>query len=224
MSDPKHITNYHANEKEVLRLLAIHEELTGTGPGRRHNVQILNKSAIVLLTAMWEAFVEDLAEAALEFMIDNASDHNAFPPHILERVGGLHNGIKAWDLAGTGWKHALRNNLREVLARTVGTLNTPKTAQVNDLFDKTIGLKNIAGMWRWQGSPSKKVSARLDELVTLRGSIAHRVTAVHNVGKSDVRHAGELIHRIGAISSNAVRAHVIRQIKKPPWGEYHADV
>jgi hypothetical protein len=224
MAEPKHIKNYHANEREVLRLLEIHEQLTGTGPGRRHEVQVLHKSAIVLLTAAWEAFVEDLAEGALRFMINNARDHTVFPQPVLERVASSHNGIKAWNLAGQGWKQALRDHLKHVLARTTGTLNTPKTAQVDELFEKTIGMVGLSATWRWKGSTPAKAASKLDDMVTLRGSIAHRVLAARDVGKAEVRQAAWFVLRIGSASSNAIRQHVRSRTGKYPWTEYFPEI
>lgn len=216
-SSPKHIKNLLENGEEVLRLVAIHEQLTGTGPGRRHNVQILNKTAIVLLIATWEAFVEDLAEGALQFLIHNATDHNAFPRNVLEIIGASRGGLKAWDLAGEGWKQVLRDNFKEIVNRTIRSFNSPKTTQVNDLFEKTIGLVKISSSWRWQGAKSEMTSKKLDELVSLRGEIAHRVKATREVHKGDVRNAEDLIVRICTASSNAVRAHVEQRVGKAPW-------
>src|ERR1700692_2663858 len=99
---PPHIDNLIANVREVNRLLEIHSQITTPGPGHKHAVQVLHKSAIVLLIACWEAFVEDLAAKALEAMIHGAPDHSVFPPDVLERVANKHHGMKAWDLAGTG--------------------------------------------------------------------------------------------------------------------------
>ena len=60
------------NLSEIARLLEIHKEISGPGPGYKHNVQVLNKSAIVLLLACWEAYVEDLAESAFNFMLSKS--------------------------------------------------------------------------------------------------------------------------------------------------------
>jgi hypothetical protein len=213
---PKHIANFVANGEEVMRLVGIHEQLTGTGTGRRYNVQILNKSAIVLITATWEAFVEDLAQDGLEFMISSAPAHKVFPQKVLEQVVKGKSAMDAWDLAGDGWKQALRNNFKEIHGRTIGTFNTPKTEKVNELFEKTIGLPKISDTWHWQKAPSKTISKRLDELVALRCEIAHRVSS-RTVHKRAVGEAEQLILRIGVASSNAVRLHIEGCVGKAPW-------
>ena len=70
---PDHILNVRTNLSQIVRLLDIHTHLTGAGPGRRRDVQVLNKSAVLLLVATWEAYVEDLAISACRFAVENAS-------------------------------------------------------------------------------------------------------------------------------------------------------
>ena len=62
MASPGPLLLMRENMREVNRLLEIHWELTGGQPGRRHGVEVLNKSAIVLITACWESLVEDFKE------------------------------------------------------------------------------------------------------------------------------------------------------------------
>jgi hypothetical protein len=40
---------------DIDHLVDIHSRLTGEGPGRRYDVEVLNKAGIVLITAFWEA-------------------------------------------------------------------------------------------------------------------------------------------------------------------------
>ncbi len=218
-----HMANFISNLKEVDRLLDIHAKITSPGPGRKHAVEILHKSGVVLLVACWEAFVEDLVTNALTVLIENADDHSALPDELLERIGNKHAGKNAWALAGTGWKVACRNNLKEVLAKTIANLNSPKAAQVDDLFDKSIGLKNISKKWSWRGRTATRSRADLDSLVSLRGSIAHRVAAARNVRKKDVTGARDFISRLSVKSHNAVAAHLDARLGASPWGIYWFD-
>ena len=133
-----HLASLVANIKESLTLLKIHEKAAGSGPGRKVGVEVLNKSAIILVVASWEAYVEDTASSALSFMIEAGGRHNVFPNNVLERVANKNQGLNSWKLAGDGWRQALRDNFSEVLSTTTGKLNTPKPAQVDDLFLKTV--------------------------------------------------------------------------------------
>lgn len=214
---PQHLSELLDNLSEVSQLIGIHEAIAGTGPGRKRHVEVLNKSAIVLVVACWEAFVEDLAKAGLEHLIKHAKDHTIFPKPVLDRVASKHSGIHAWDLAGSGWKTALNDNLREVLAKTTGALNTPRAPQIDELFEKTLGLKTLSGCWAWPGRSSAQSIAALDQLVTLRGSIAHRVQHSRSVLKRDVNSAVELVSRLAAKSNNEVRRFILTRSNIQPW-------
>jgi len=216
-SNNKHGTAFIENIREVDRLWKIHGQITTKGPGRKHDVQILHKSAIVLLVACWEAFIEDLARESLTAMISSATDHTVFPDHVLERVASIHSGPKAWNLAGDGWKKALEGNLTGILAKTTGSLNTPKTAQTNELFEKTIGLKNLSAAWYWPSRSVDQSEKTLDDLVTLRGSIAHRVTTTSSVTLKHVTDSRAFIHRIAVKSHNNTCKYLSERIGKSPW-------
>ncbi len=215
-----HMSNLVSNISEVSGLLRIHTELTGQGPGRRHAVEVLNKSGIVLVVACWEAFIEDLVASALKVMIDSVEDPNAFPQEVLERVASKVQGMKAWNLAKDGWKQCLRDHYEEVLARTTGNLNTPKAAQVDDLVEKVLGMKKMSAKWAWAGSAATQNRAKLDSLITLRGSIAHRVEAPKRVHKTTVVNARDLVYRLAVRSHNALNAHVGGRIGTSPWAEF----
>ena len=79
-----HINSFQGNISDVIRLIEIHRQLAGPAQGRRVGLECLNKSAIVLILATWEAFVEDLAENAFECMLANATRHNVFPQQVLD--------------------------------------------------------------------------------------------------------------------------------------------
>lgn len=214
----RHMTRLIANVGEVDRLKKIHRQVTPKGPGRKYDVAVLHKSAIVLLVACWEAYVEDLASETLLYMIRSAPDHSVFPDKVLERVGSKHSGKNAWDLAGDGWKKALKDNFKEVLQRTTGTLNTPKTAQIDTLFKQTIGLEELSSSWHWKGRSTEQATQILDELVTLRGSIAHRVATSESVTLKHVGDSRSFIYRLAVLSNNRVcRFLAASKIGKSPW-------
>ena len=222
IKDPAHMENLFSNMTEVDRLLEIHARVTKPGRGRKHAaVQVLHKSGIVLLVACWEAFVEDLAASALRLMIDKGDRHTIFPSEVLDRVASKYQGKNAWKLAGTGWKSAMNNHFREVLARTTGTLNTPKTEQVDELFSKVLGIPKLSSQWVWRGrTGSRSATEELDKLVTLRGSIAHRVQSSETVRKSTVSDARGLVGRLAVKSHNAINAYLESKIGGTPWDRY----
>jgi hypothetical protein len=212
-----HMDNLTSNVVEVDHLLSLHPALSSRKPGRKHNVEVINKSCVVLLCACWEAYVEDLAVAALEEMINVGGSHSIFPPKVLERVASTVQGPKAWDLAGDGWRQVMKDNLQTVLAKTIQALNSPKTINVDDLFSKTIGLDGISKSWKWRGMRAESASAKLDALVRLRGDIAHRVAGAHSVTLNEARAARELVFTLATLSNNAVAKHLYFHLGGDKW-------
>ena len=77
---------FDQNCGDVRRLLEIHGGLTTGTQGRQWGVEVLNKSAIVLLTAFWEAYCEDVAAEGLEQIVRDAQDGSSVPTEIKKRV------------------------------------------------------------------------------------------------------------------------------------------
>src|SRR6185295_1786413 len=109
---PPHLEGLTSNGNEVLRLVTIHETMSGKKPGRRHDVEILNKSAVVLLVACWEAFVEDMATNAFGHLLDKATSPTLIPNKVLAGASRdlrqSQDETALWTLAGDGWKGHLK--------------------------------------------------------------------------------------------------------------------
>ena len=84
-----------------------------------------------------------------------------------------------WKLAGDGWKDVVVAHAKECVA----ALNTPKSGKLKTLFSETIGIKDITHNWRWQKCSVATATKRLDDFVTLRGELAHRLKAAAAVTK-----------------------------------------
>lgn len=218
---PPYGATFNQNVSEVLRLVNIHEKITGTGPGRRNQVEVLNKSAIVLLVACWEAYVEDLASLAFDFLLANANVCDVFPNRVLtvaaNEIRASHDHRRVWELAGDGWRNVLLAHKKAVLAEYVGTFNTPKPEQIDNLFEQLLGLKSLSNSWIWPKTTSDNARKRLKQLVELRGDIAHRVKTSRGVTKAQVVRAAELIDRLATATSNIVREHLHARTNKYPW-------
>lgn len=179
--------------------------------------EVLYKSSIVLLVACWESFVEDLVSHSLEYMVEECVSPNKFPPSVLDRVSSSYSGQKMWGLAGDGWRQALRDHLKTVLGKTSGIFNTPRADQVDELFKKVIGLENISHSWHWDAIDFNIAVNNLNELVTLRGAIAHRVKADKTVTLETVKEAEELIYSLAVKSHNKTLAYLKHVVGKSPW-------
>lgn len=218
---PKPIQNIERNMSDVDRLLDIYRDIGGSGPGPRHKIEVLNRSAIVLAVACWEAYVEDLASDAFDFLYKNSSNPSTFPTKVLvtasKSLSDDPDRSAVWKLADKGWKKVLRDHKQEIIERSVGKLNTPKPENVKELFSKLIGLNDITASWRWKHCTVNTAASRLNALIDRRNGIAHRVTSGAKVRKMEVDDARDLILRLGEKCLNSVIEFLKRRTGRSPW-------
>ncbi|MFO0916094.1 MAG: HEPN domain-containing protein [Pirellulales bacterium] len=198
-----------ANKADLDRLWELHEQETGKGAGRRFYVEVLNKSVVVLVCASWEAFCEDIAREAIQHIVDDCADWSKLPDElktlIAQQLRDDKHDHAPWRLAGDGWKAQLMGNANRFISDTTSRWNTPKSKQVKELFEKTIGISDITADWNWQNSTVKQSSDKLDEFVALRGEIAHRLKPVDSVHKKHGTDFFELISRLADKVDASVR-------------------
>jgi RiboL-PSP-HEPN len=170
----KALATFLANQDTVDDLLLLHGFVGGHEPGRRIGLEALNKAGVVLVCAIWEAYCEDLCLEALGILLGHASAATHIPKELRKRVASSlkadKNEIAVWALADSGWKVECERQVRETLA----SFNTPKTRQIDELFDDVLGLKGLSHHWSWKRIRSSLAASRLDAYVALRGDIAHR--------------------------------------------------
>jgi RiboL-PSP-HEPN len=207
---------------EVHALLQIHAQLTSEGPGRRHNVEVLNKSAILFACAAFEAFVENLATNAFEHIVNDSKDHSALPKQILRATATLlkddKNDIKVWELAGTGWKTVVESYRKGIVFKYIGPFNTPKPHNIEALLRELIGMPNLPASWHWGGMSAAAAQEKLKAFVTLRGALAHGEKPPPKVRKQDVNSYLAFLGALSVRSSNQVRHYCHSVTGKYPWG------
>jgi RiboL-PSP-HEPN len=212
---------FDKNCEDVDRLLDIHQSIAGDRPGRKYQVEVLNKASIVLLTAFWEAYCEDVAAEALKFIVDHATDATALPKELRKQVAkelaGDKDDLAVWKLSGDGWRPVLEQRLTDLQAERNRKLNTPKTAQIDDLFLRALGIPKISRHWFWSRMPADAASSKLDKYVELRGSIAHRGAASSTVRKGQVTDYYKLVKRLVARTGGRVNTEVKSATGKPLW-------
>jgi hypothetical protein len=221
---PKHVASFLGNLGDVRRLLDIHGKVVGTKPGYKANVEVLHKSAIVLLVACWEAYAEDLTQSAFEFLLNNAKDPSIFPASVLvdatQELKKNPDERTIWQLAGDGWRTVLRSHKQKCLKRYLYGFNTPKPENIDKLFKSVIGIPSISTHWHWYRMSAANVSQKLIRLVELRGSIAHRVAASSRVYKSTVIDYIDFVNYIAVITNNRICDHLKALTGKVPWSHY----
>lgn len=197
------------------RLIDIHVDLTGEGPGRRYEVDALNRSAIILAVAAWEAFVEDLAKrncASLARRLKNAEDlPGSIKAPLLVWLYEKSN-FKAptpsaqaamWSLAGHGWREVLR----EFAAHKAKNLNTPNSENVTKLFRCTLGIHDITESWGYRRWGAETYREKLDAVLTLRHRVAHGAINTETVGKTRAKDAINLVSSLADRSVTKISEH-----------------
>jgi hypothetical protein len=203
---------FNANCSDVDRLLGIHADIAGDAPGRKYGVEVLNKSAVVLICAFWEAYVEDVVSEALDFIVGNTTDVTKLPVDLRKVVAKSirqdPHDLSPWTLAGDGWKTVLRTNLAAAKVKYLTNWNTPKSGNIRELFTQSLGLPDLPSKWQRPWLTSANALKKLDEFVTLRGAIAHRGRAAKSVTKAQAE--GFLWHvrkELVIFTDDAVNAH-----------------
>lgn len=219
-----HVETYRRNILEIERLLHLAEAVPILKhPEHRRDLSVLNKSSVVLLVACWESFIEDLASTSFEFMLSHAPDHKAFPSKLLALTSRSFWETKdergIWALAGDGWKAVLTKNKNEILAKHLGSFNTPRAEQVDTLFESVVGLRRLSLEWHWKGMNAPQARDKLGHLISLRGDIAHRVSVAERLNQQIVRSYANFIGRLCVVSSNALRSFIHKRVNKFPWNE-----
>lgn len=204
---------FDKNCADIERLLEVHKDIGGTDPGRRYGLEVLNKSSIVLITAFWEAYCEDIAAEALQHFVDYAPSADDLPTELKKRIAkdlkSEPHELTVWTLAGDGWRNIVRSRLQTMQADRNRRLNTPKTEPINDLFHQAVGIFKVSDAWYWSGMSREQAADKLDRYVSLRGDIAHRGAGSEAVRKVDVRayygHVKRLVGKTGGRVNKIVK-------------------
>lgn len=214
-----HMESLNKNVSDVQCLLDIASR-------RKLNAEkrILRQSAVVLFTASWEAYIEDLATASFKFLTKNATSSNKLPDsvkrHVVKRLEASKDPLTYWQLAEGGWKETLRLYARDIVDGSLAHVNTPNNKIADEMFEKLIGLKNLSNSWQWRGTTHKEVKKRLTKYITLRGQIAHRNSSEKMITTRSVQQYIEFIFRLAVMSNNTVVIYLQKVTGKEPWRKW----
>ncbi len=128
------------------------------------------------MCASWETFIENICIEGAGILVTEVGDVAKLPNGIKSKIATelreSKNPLHLWQIAGDGWKNAFKSKVVKLCDGQSGGLNTPNYKNVSKLLDDIFGLK-LEAHWRWQGMTSKAAIAKLDQIVELRGGIAH---------------------------------------------------
>ena len=205
---------------DVERLFEIHQEITGDAQGRRYRVEVLNKSALVLITACWEAVIEDIACEGFDFLVSNASNYTDIPQKVrVLASNSLRNDkdeSKIWELADHGWKTVMNKYKDDTLQQ----FHTPNPNKIDELFSRLLGIKKMSSVWYWQKTSVSIAKTKLNGYLNERHLVAHGTSYNISVTKPQIEQYREFVYRLATKTSNHVREHVSGVVGKPPWSQF----
>ncbi|MGE3960171.1 MAG: HEPN domain-containing protein [Dehalococcoidia bacterium] len=222
---------YQENQASIGALITIHgiindnldEDLKPKAGRPYRATAVLHPSAIMMLCAAWEAYVEDVLTEAYDFLVSKSTDPKALPlqvqKHLVKMVDDHQHQLKALELANDGWKKLLLDYRDELLSTTTGSWNTPKTAKVVELTEKLIGLEDISKAWHWGGMSAANARSKLDELVIARGDFAHRGPNARNITKKTVQDFVKHVTSVVTRTDAHIREFLIEQTGAEPWAK-----
>lgn len=204
---------FRENANDVAKLLKLHEDEGGTKPGRRFGLEVLNKSAVVLITSYWEAYCEDIVSEGLARLVEKAPSAAKLPTELKKLIAKeLKNDaheLRVWDLSDDGWRDVLRKRLRELQEKRNRRLNTPKAENIIALFNDGLGITDISSSWKWLPTMKPdRACTKLDKYVELRNQVAHRGAASSSVKKQQVIDYFEFVKKTVSITGGVVNRHV----------------
>lgn len=178
---------------------------------------IFLRATLVFLCSAWEAFVEDLADVALEAFLKSNPSPDLVPLNIrkdiAKRIREEKHELAPWHLAADGWKDRLRQRFQD---EKIG-LNTPYSGNIDKLFAAAC-FENITESWSWGDYTPVFTRHLLDQnLVKCRCEFAHGMTATSGLTTPWLGYLRALVKQCACLMSN----HILEEIKKrtgePPW-------
>ncbi|MBL0387910.1 hypothetical protein JJB07_14815 [Tumebacillus sp. ITR2] len=180
------------NIQDVQRILDTHSAMSGRG---RNALDHLTRSAILILAGSWEIYLEDVISESAAFLVNHLHSPRLLPTEVQKKLSsyvksGKDSHLKPLELAGNGW----RDVYLEMVEKEVSAVNTPKSHVINPLFEGLLGANELLNAW---GDPKA-----IDDFVSYRGEIAHRVRSEDYVKVTEVRGYLDLIFEAARLTDN----------------------
>lgn len=177
---------------DVRSLLKFHDGQTKRKRGKPdESLEVFKRAGVFLVVSAWETFIEDTLIEQLSIRLKKASNPQQLSSTFNSVAESWLNPLsdkrkpKPPDLMNwteDRWRGMILNKLREDIA----SLNTPNSKNLKILFKKYLDLK-IEDAWKWHNVTFTQACSRLDGLIALRGSIAHRYKSIVPLKSKGVR-------------------------------------
>ncbi|CAN5660244.1 hypothetical protein BH09VER1_BH09VER1_00430 [soil metagenome] len=178
--------DFQVSFADARRLFELYEA-EAASPRVSGSGEVLKRAALIMAVTAFETYLKDYLRETFPPRLAFAQTPKDFKAVFDEVAKKWHreqtdpvSTMDQW--TGHGWKELIEKHFEHRL----NALNSPKSKIVVSLFDKFLNL-DLSGYWKFEGYSYKQACDRLDEIVALRGNIAHvaRKTATkHEVSKA----------------------------------------
>lgn len=176
--------------------------------------KVIFRSAVVLLIASWEQYVEQLANKSIMVLISRLRNSTTLPEGVkqgiaLFTISEKHNNPhvfsqSAWSLADKGWKKAYLNYCKSLTKN----LNTASSKNINELYSHILGIRNIEKDWHFCKLTSEECTKKLDNIVDLRHDIAHGANKrINELTEENIREDTSFVSSIAETTYRTVFTH-----------------
>lgn len=201
---------------EVERLLDI-----SARQRRSSDAEVINRAFVVFLMAVWQTYVEAVANYAFTNMLDHARSPAVFPNRMLVLVSKVLRESKderdVWKLAGPGWLSVLQTHRQRILDDLTGTFSTPSPANIDSLFEKLLGIKMVSQSWKWRGMTADRARHKLEEILDLRHQIGRTARSKTRTQRSTLIEYVHFVHRLAVCLHNTAAFYLAKQTGSTLW-------
>ena len=208
---------FTANLEYVWRILAPHKESSRPSKRGRPRLNHVNRSALIILCASWEQYIEDVVLNSVDELIKCTSTPLDLPKPVQKKISASvknsKNELEPLKLAVTGgWE----KTYRECAKQAIKDSRSPICESVNALLNQSIG----ANYTIFVPSTYSKDSGRLNGIINLRNQIAHQgVQNKKYIKLSQVRDSIGIINRLVTNTDNHLNKYLTGKHPNriPPW-------
>ena len=178
----------------------------------------ITRSAVVFLVSAFEVYCEDVLCESVEVSIASAKDACRLPHSVKKNISvyvrNENNHVPPMSLCDEGW----RQIYKEIARNQANYLNSPKTKNLKELFEKHLGISpNLVD--------SVQNINQLDNIIEFRGEIVHQVRAAKYVHIEDVKQYLQIINEVVIGIDMLIREHIKCTYNvKVPWNDTYIHI
>lgn len=179
------------------------------------------KAGVALLTAAWEAYIEDIAYNAIHHLVKTCKNTDELPIELKRLVSKelkkSNHELSAWSLAGENWRDYCMKRLDDVLP-AIQRLNTPNANNTKQLYHSVLGVEDITETWKWDVWNPDSARKLIDDLVSTRCEIAHGRATSHPINLIYLKYMICVVSECAILMNNYLFDHLSTLTFNPPWG------